>query len=291
MDTIIPRGSGVVPVATEVSNSFRPLTERVLIAMPWYKSTNPATALCVAQLADKRRVGLMQNSGDAFVAHCRNSIIREFLKTDYKWMLWIDDDMIVPCGLPKLFRGYTGWHKYPDPFANFNTIDRLLSHNKTIVGALYFGRGPGGPPVYAEGMSYPEEARYARTAPLDLIKETNWIGFGCVLTHRSVFEDITKRYPHLENHWTTSSEHNLVDAVDKIMRVLEEGTFTGEKALRAYEMLSTAQKQAQAISNLGVGEDVILCRRARECGHRVFVDMGLVAGHVGTKVYPENFCI
>jgi hypothetical protein len=288
---ILDRGTGIVPVPTAVSNSFRPLTAKVLIAMPWYKSVSPMTALCVAQLADKRRVGLMQNSGDAFVAHTRNALVREFLKSTYEWMLSIDDDMVVPCGVPNWFRAYTGWHKLPDPFASFNAIDRLLSHNKTVVGGLYFGRAPGGPPVYAEGMSIKSEAEYARKAPYDLIKPTNWVGAGCLLTHRTVFEDIVKKYPRLDQHWYTSSEHTLVESVERTVRMLEDGPMTGEKALRAYEMLSAAEKQMRAISNLGVGEDVILCRRARESGHPVYIDMGLVCGHVGHKVYPENFCI
>lgn len=290
MDTL-DRGTGIVPVPTAVSNSFRPLTSRVLVIMPWYKAVTPMTSLCVAQLADKRRVGLMQNSGDAFVAHTRNACIREFLKTDYEYSLWIDDDMVVPCGIPKWFRAHTGWSKFPDPFASFNAIDRLLSHNKSIVGGLYFGRAPGGPPVYAEGMSFKPEAEYARKAPYDLIKPTNWVGFGCVLIHRSVFEDIVKRYPRLDQHWCTSSEHTLVESVERTIRMLENGPMTGEKALCAYEMLSAAEKQMRAISNLGVGEDVILCRRARESGHQVYIDMGLVCGHVGHKVYPENFCV
>ncbi len=290
----LDRGFGVPPEPIPASDSFRPLTKKVLLILPSYKTVSPLTAICVAQLSDRRRVALMQNFDDAFVAHTRNNCANEFLKTDYEYALWIDDDMVVPCGAANWFKSYCGWPKFPDKFAGLNAIDRLLSHNKKIVGALYFGRRPGGPPVYAEGMGGGKEAEYARTAPHDLVKPTNWIGFGCTLTHRSVFEDIEKKFPDLarrgkSGNWFTSSEHTLVYDLGQVRKMLSEGPMTGEKALKAYEMLEGAEKRRQAISGLGTGEDVIFCRRARECGHTVYVDLGLVCGHVGHRVYPENF--
>lgn len=283
------RGFGVSPVPVHTSDNFRPLTKKVLLILPSYKTVSPLTTICIATLADRRRVALMQNFDDAFVAHTRNNCAREFLKTEYEYALWIDDDMVVPCGKAGWFKSYCGWPKYPDTFASMNAIDRLLSHQKTIVGGLYFGRRPGGPPVYAEGMSTPTEAEFARKGPVDLIKPTAWIGFGCVLTHRSAFEDIVKKYPKLNGHWFTSSEHQLVDDVARVQEMLSDGPMTGEKALKAYEMLETARVRTEKVSCLGTGEDVIFCRRAREAGHQVFVDMGLICGHVGHKVYPENF--
>lgn len=285
----LDRGFGVTPVPIETSDSFRPLTKKVLLILPSYKTVCPMTSICVAQLADKRRVALMQNFDDAFVAHTRNNCAREFLKTDYEYALWLDDDMIVPCGRSKWFKSYCGWPNFPEKFASLNAIDRLLSHGKTVVGGLYFGRRPGGPPVYAEGMSDKKEAEYARTAPIDLIKPTNWIGFGCTMTHRSVFHDIVKKYSRLDGHWFTSSEHGLLSDIDAVREMLSQGPMTGEKALKAHEMIEGAVTRAQKVSCLGVGEDVIFCRRAREAGHQIFVDMGLVCGHVGHRVYPENF--
>lgn len=282
------RGFGVTPIPMPTSDSFRPLTNKVLLILPSYKSVSPMTTVCVAQLSDRRRVALMQNFDDAFVAHTRNNCAREFLRSSYEWALWMDDDMIVPCGQPGWFKAYCGWPKFPDKFASMNAIDRLLSHQKTVVGGLYFGRRPGAGPVYAEGMSIKSEADYARSGPHDLIKPTNWIGFGCTLTHRSVFDDIVKRYSSLNGQWFTSSEHRLMDDVSKTLKMLGEGPMTGEKALKAYEMLDAAKTHADKVCSLGVGEDVIFCRRARESGHQVYVDMGLVCGHVGHRVYPDN---
>lgn len=282
------RGIGTTPTAIPASDSFRPLTQKVLLILPSYKSVSPLTTVCIAHLSDRRRVGLMANWDDAFVAHTRNNCAREALKTQFDWYLWMDDDMVVPCGHAPWFKAYCGWPKFPDKFAGFNAIDRLLSHQKTVVGGLYFGRRPGAGPVYAEGMSIKSDADYARTAPHDLIKPTNWVGFGCTLTHRSVFEDIVKKYPALNGHWFTSSEHKLLDDVEATVKMLGEGPMDGEKALKALQMLENARTHATKVSNMGVGEDVIFCRRAREAGHQIYVDMGLVCGHVGHRVYPDN---
>lgn len=278
----------MVPSPLFPSNSFRPLTEKVLIAFPCYKSLSPLTAACLARVSDPRRVALMTNFDDAFVAHTRNNLAKAFLQTGFEYCLWIDDDVIFPCGHAHWFKSHCGWPKFPDKFAGFNAIDRLLSHQKTVVGGLYFGRRPGAGPVYAEGMSIKSEADYARTSPHDLAKVTNWIGFGCTLTHRSVFDDIVKKYPALNGHWFTSSEHRLLNDVEATIRMLGDGPMDGEKALKAYQMLENAHAHATKVSNMGVGEDVIFCRRAREAGHQIYVDMGLVCGHVGHRVYPDN---
>lgn len=283
------RGSGVPLIPLERSDNFRPVSKKVLIITPTYKSFSPMTALCIAQLADRRRTALMQNHGDAFVAHMRNSCAAEFLKTDYEYALWVDDDIIVPCGRPKWFKMHCGWSKFPDEFAKLNTIDRLLSHGKTLVGALYFGRHTNASAIFAEGMKVGGSGYdLARACPRDEIRPTAWVGFGCVLTHRSVFEGITKRFPALKDNWFSSSEHHLMDDVDKTREMLSNGPMTGEKAFRAFEMLEAASKRARTISGLGAGEDVMLCRRARESGHECFVDLGLVCGHVGHRVYPDN---
>lgn len=288
MNDPLDRGLGLVSVPLPAPTAFRPLTEKVLLILPSYKSVSPMTAVCIARLADSRRAALMTNWDDAFVAHTRNNCAREFLKSDFTWALWVDDDTVIPCGNASWFKAHCSWPKFPDKFAGLNAIDRLLSHQKTFVGGLYFGRRPGAGPVFAEGMSIKSEADYARTGPHDLVKPTNWIGFGCCLTHRSVFEDIVKRYSALNGQWFTSSEHRLVDDVSKTLQMLGDGPMTGEKAMKAYEMLDAAKRHVDKVSSLGVGEDVIFCRRAREAGHQVYVDMGLIVGHVGHAVYPND---
>lgn len=259
-----------------------------MLVCPWLKHVHPITSFCVAQLADKRRTSSMLNFGDSFVAHSRNSCADHFLKSDLEWMLTIDDDMLVPFGNAAWFNAYLGYD-LPKPFCDFNAIDRLLSHGKTLVGALYFGRWKKGLPVYNEGRA--EEA-YARSAPHDVCKPTRWVGTGCLLVHRSVYEDIERKFPRLGRgpdgkggQWFSTSEHNLLDSVARTHKFLAAGPMTGEKALKAYEMLEGAMNDAKRKSSLGMGEDAQFCIRALEAGHQPHVDMGLVCGHIGHHVF------
>lgn len=278
------------PIYVPASPLVRPLDKKVVIALPWYKSVSPLTAFCVSQLADKRRTDMLMSYGDAFIAHTRNNIADAFLATDAEWLLQIDDDMVVPFGNGNWFQAQTGLN-VPEPFASFNAIDRLLSHGKTVVGALYWGRWAGAGAVYGEGHIQSEKTML-KSAPKDLCKPTRWVGTGCLLTHRNVYLDIEAKFPKLargadgkHGQWYSSSEHSLLDSVNRVHQMLSEGPMTGEKAMKAYEMLDGALLEAKAFSSLAMGEDVQFCVRARQAGHQPFVDLGLVCGHVGSKTY------
>lgn len=281
------------PVATRILDTVQVLSKKVMLVFPWYKTSNPLTAFSVMQLSDKRRTASMICHGDAFVAHTRNTCADVFLQSSLDYMLTIDDDMVVPFGNGGWFRQNTGWANYPDPFASFNALDRLVSHGKTLVGALYFGRQQGySRPVFNEGASNKVAEADARNVPRDELKPTKWVGTGCMLIHRSVFEDIEKKFPNLARgankkggQWFTSSEHTAIDWLRRCETFLSQGPMDGEKAYQAHSMVVRALGEAKANSGLGMGEDVTFCTRAREAGHQPFVDFGLVAGHIGYHVY------
>lgn len=268
--------------------------KKVLVVMPWQKQVSPITAFCTAQIMDRRRTASMLHFGDAFVTHSRNSCADVFLASDLEWMLTIDDDMVVPFGHKEWFKQNTGF-AFPEPFMSFNALDRLMSHGKSLVGALYFGRHMSGPPVYAEG-AIPTEAAYARKGPYDLCKPTKWVGTGCMLIHRRVYEDIEKRFPRLardgagkHGQWFTSTEASLLQEVILIRDKLADGKLTPEKAYEAFRGLEEAIAHARADNGLGVGEDVSFCMRAKAAGHQPYVDMGLICGHLGVCAYgPRN---
>jgi hypothetical protein len=268
---------------------------RVFIGLPWMKQTNPVTAFSVAGLIDRRRTALSMVHGDAFVAHSRNKLATLFLDSGMDWMLSIDDDMIVPFGDANWFNAFTGF-ALPKEYAGLHAMNRLLSHGKTLVGALYFGRHKHGAPMYAEGANVPAEAAFARKAPHALLKPTRWVATGCMLTHRSVFEDIEKRFPRLARannrkggQWFSTSETEAMDLIEKTRALLADGPMTGEKCLKAYQLLETGHESARRNSSLGMGEDVQFCTRAMAAGHQPYVDMALVCGHIGTCAYgPAN---
>lgn len=295
MIEIADHTSGLPVMSVPAPKTIALFDKKIFCSLISMKQTHPATAFCFAQLLDKRRTASTLCFGDSFVAHSRNSIADAFLKTDCEYLFSLDDDTLVPFGFGAWYKAYTTWNWMPDEFASLNTLDRLMSHKKSVVGALYFGRHHFGPPVFSEGGN-PDMAKESRKAPADKILKTNWVGTGAILIHRQVFLDIEKRFPRLERdsegnkgQWFTSSEHGLMESLDRMRDMLSKGPMDGNKALKAYEMAEGMVAKARQSSGLGVGEDVIFCRRAREAGHEVFVDFGLVAGHVGYQCYgPRN---
>lgn len=289
----------VVPPSPPAPPKPGPRKPEILIALPWYKHTNPMTAFSVMGLIDRRRTAIVLNFGDAFVAHSRNAIGDAFLKSKHEWMLTIDDDMVIPFGNGKWFNSMTGM-KIPEPYASFNAIERLLSHGKTLVGGLYFGRWKLGAPMFGEGVKDQTLAQFCRRGPHDKLHPTRWVGTGCMLIHRTVFEDIEKTFPNLARkkeggtrggQWFTSSEHQLAADLDRALEKLAPtgGVLDTNAVLKACSELHQARARAKNQSALGQGEDVAFCVRAAQAGHQPHVDFGLICGHVGIETYgPAN---
>lgn len=280
---------GVTPAGVTPPESVIVYQRKVMVVLPWWKQVSPITSFCVAQLIDRRRTSSMLNFGDAFVAHSRNACVDAFLQSPCEWYLTIDDDMVIPFGNAEWFKAHTRFDDFPEDFLKFNAVDRLLSHKKSLVGALYFGRHPHGPPVYNEAGMIPQEAEYARRAPYDLIKPTRWVGTGCMLIHRQVFEDIEKKFPRLARgpgrrggNWFTSTEASLLEQIQTVRDRLQGAPLSGEKAYEALSGIEDALAKARAENSLGFGEDVSFCLRASAAGHQPYVDMGLVCGHLGS---------
>lgn len=243
---------------------------------------------------DRSRTASALHYGDAFVAHSRNACADLLLSSKLEWMLTIDDDMVVPFGNADWFRNMTRFN-FPDKFMGFNALDRLMSHGKSLVGALYFGRSWDAPPVYNEGASDKREAQYARSGPHDVCKPTRWVGTGCMLTHRSVFEDIEKRFPIIARvngkggHWYTSHEASIFQQVRVLKDKLSQGKLDGQSAYDALQAVTAMEQTAKLENTLGFGEDVTLCQRASVSGHQPHIDMGLICGHIGYTVFgPHN---
>ncbi len=264
---------------------------KVGLMFPWYKSTNPATSFSIMSILDRQKMQVFLQFGDAFIVHTRNKLAESFLRSDCEWALTVDDDMILPCGKADWFNSFTGFN-LPEKFAGMHTVNRLMSHGKTLVGALYYGRWAKGKPVYGE-CNDPNEERWARSGPHDMCKPTRWVGTGCMLIHRSVFLDIEKTFPHLardaegnRGNWFTSSEHDLKEASRSALEVLNDVGVTPEVRVReAARLIEESSHRAKVHSSLGMGEDVQFCIRAKQAGHQPHVDMGLVCGHMGNMIF------
>lgn len=258
---------------------------RVFVALPFYKSASPLTTFSLLAMADRSRMAFGLGFGDAFIAHSRNNLTTQFVNSSCDYMLMVDDDMILPFGDAKWFNNSTGLN-LPEEFAGMHTLNRLLSHGKTLVGALYFGRWRAGHPVFAEGKQMEQLLR--SRGPRNEVRPTRWVGTGVCLFHRSVFLDIEKQFPQLSREansgtgqWFTSSEHDLQKAVGAIV---DRGP--GQDPAAMIEELVRAQKLSTVHSSPGMGEDVQCCIRATQSGHQPHVDLGLWCGHVGNFCYP-----
>jgi hypothetical protein len=264
--------------------------KQVEILLPWYREVAPQVAFSVMRLMDKGRIGVRARWGDAAVWHVRNKLTDEFLRSGVEWSFWVDGDEILPVGDAKLHNALTGM-RLPDAFAGLHIIDRLLSHGKTLVGGVYWGRSPNSKPIYAEAMTSEKEDAYARKGPYDLIKPTAWVGFGAVLVHRSVFLDIEKRYPHLarkedgtEGNWFSPNEQDVRRNFDLFGDILKEQTDPTQKLAKLQAHYETAVRQSNRLP-VGAGEDVSFCQRAADCGHVTHIDMALYCGHLGDRCY------
>lgn len=270
------------------------MREKVCLLLPWYKEVHPLTAFSVMGLIDRDRTKITMRFGDAFVIHTRNKLVEDFLKTDCQWSLWIDSDGVLPFGNADWFRAYSGFD-LPDPYNGWNTIDRLLSHGKTMVSATYYGRWKHGRPIFAEAMNDPAFTDKIRK-PSDRILPTKWCGFGCVLVHRSVYLDMEKRFPHLARNGKgegcnlfTPDGNDSRAAFNDLRGIFENQSLDPSvRLIQAQEFLNSTQKAMERAGGIGQGEDVAFAARALKSGHQPHVDLGLVVGHIGHWVFGPN---
>jgi len=221
----------------------------IFVGWPWYKSSNPVTAACQVAMAldfgrDKIRFDMA--IGDSKIEHARNRLAHKFLETDAKWMMMIDDD-IIPCiGRPAWFRYWVqAARNLADLPLQRHVLHRLIGAGKTLVGASYFGRQEGGA-LMASDQSLAPRARVYE----DKVVELDWVGTGCILIHRKVFEDIRAKFGEELKLSVNDYEYDYFRPFDSAH-----------------------------------GEDVSFCKRAKQAGHQPHLDLGLPVFHVGYKTY------
>jgi len=256
---------------------------QVAVCLPVYREFHPLAMFALLALFDRNKMRCFMQCGDAFVAHSRNALTAQFLDSEAEWSFWMDSDIIPPIGNAGWFNRTSGF-ALGDKFAGIHTINRLLSHNKSLIGGVYYGRAPGGgKPLYSEAFHDPGEEKWIRSGPHDKVKPTKWVAAGCTLIHRKVFEDIVTKFPHLKGQWWSSSEHDTVLKTSEALQALDGGNTAA-----AIEALKAGKAASDRNSKLGMGEDVQLCVRAAQVGHQPHVDCAILAAHVGGAVYGTS---
>ena len=279
--------------------------KKVMLMLPWYKTTHPLTSFCLLALLDKAKMGAAMEFGDALVAHARNKLLDTLVSSGIEYGFFADDDMIFPCGNAGWFNNYTGM-ALPEAFAGKHTLEQLMSRNKTLVSGLYFQRKEKGRAVYLEALMPTEagesENRFALSAPVDLCKEVTWAGTGCMLIHRSVPLEMREKMPWLAPQTAGESWHYFSSASDALIKHLPSLEARLSDALTAFSsdgngenlekeargvqsLLKTAIFSATKADRLNDGEDAVFGRRAASLGHKTFVDFSIVCGHIGGKIF------
>jgi hypothetical protein len=220
----------------------------VFVGFPCYKTTNPVTAFAMIAMAldfGRDKIRFDMSIGDAMIYHSRNVLAQKFLETDAKYLLMIDDD-IIPCiGRPAWMRStVAAARNIAEQPLQRHVIHRLVGSGKTLIGGAYFGRQEGAP-LMCSNRDLASQAREYR----DFYHPVDWVGTGCILIHRKVFEDIEQKFPELN----PEKEGEPFDYFHPIKSTM--------------------------------GEDVSFCHRAKIAGHQPFIDLGTPVFHVGYKTY------
>jgi hypothetical protein len=232
---------------------------KLIVAMPVHRTIEASTVhMLMANYSkfDKGKIGFTITQGVTLLEDARNSLVDRFLKSDAERIVFIDDDILAPCGSAAIFNGYYGVD-IPEKFASRVLLNELWNADKDIVGGLYFGRNSRGVAQYSEAFQSKEEDKRAHSLEFDGLQETKWVGTGAMMVKREVFIKIREMAPEL---WPTTVPRQPN---------MPHGWFNR--------------------LNADTGEDVSLCARARECGFKVYVHKGAVCGHTGPMIFgPHN---
>lgn len=239
-------------------------SRRVMMLTPLNQPVNPWVHFAhMAQLRTQPWVGYYQET-DTIIQVARNKCAHAFLASEAEWSFWVDGDIVPSAGDPSLFydirRLGVEQRRIPVDFLKTKTLERLLKHGKTIVGAVYQQRRKRGlicsPADLRPNPTIDEKdaiAALRANGPRDHLLQVDWCATGCLLVHRSVYEDIKKQRPDLAPR--------------------QEGApwnFFGHEV------------------GLG-GEDAAFGVLAKKAGHQSYLDLGTWVAHVGNHAYMPEF--
>lgn len=213
-------------------------------------------------------IGLLSNdfevtiitSGTMATDHNRNKIVAKFLETDAEWLFWVDADTIVPRG----------------------AVNRLLAMGKTLASGLYYGKNDPHPPI-----AYVK----ANNAFVPLSNTRNWergeiiavdaSGMGCMLTHRSVFEDIKNQHTVLQRNGggLLLVHNNDIEGAFEQLHPHDGKVYKGQYRQRVAKPTIVSDFPFFALE-FGRTEDMWFFDHAARCGHKVWLDTSVECGHL-----------
>jgi len=226
---------------------------KLLILMPCNGSPERDTMRSIMRMYDPKD---MDFETIAFnnLSVVRNQLAAIWLARGHEWAFWADADSVFPCGNAAWFKQVCDLPAMPDIFAGVHTIFRLLVHKKSFVSVSYVARRKGGVPQFSGGES---QRVSLKRGPRDELLPVDWCGFGGVLMNIKVLKDII----------ATQGEEITV-----------KSDFLRQRFGYNYHFFSPTNPETP-------GDDLPLCKRAIQAGHRPHVDLAIAAGHVGSKIF------
>lgn len=228
---------------------------KLAILVPLASSPAPKTMDCLMKLYDRKEMGYQRLSFNC-ISVSRNALAAWALRGGFEYFYWHDGDSVVPCGDGAWFKDAAGLPQMPDAFANLHTIYRLIYHRKTIASCCYVSRRNDASPQF-EGGDTNEMRALVKRGPQNKIIERQWSGFGGMLTHRSVFEDIIR-------------------VMGDEIRMKPDGV--GGRFGYEYAFFDPFNREVP-------GDDIPFLKRAERCGHKCFVDLAVQAAHIGDRAF------
>jgi len=229
--------------------------KKLVILMPLNGPPVPEVLDAFSRLYDPKEMDFRRVAFNN-LSVARNALAGQFLRGPWEYAIWWDGDTIPPYGDAAAFKKLCETPNMPDVFAGVHSIYRMLVHKRPFVSAVYIGRRKGAPPQFGGGEF--ETTKYeVKRGPRDELRAADWSGFGFVLTHRKIFEDIIK----------TQGDEIRVKNEDLRSRFGYDYAF---------------------FTPTGVdipGDDIPFCTRAAKAGHQVQLDMSVFAAHIGNHAY------
>jgi hypothetical protein len=201
------------PPDPEISFDFEPIpvpssngatkTGTIAFCCPTDRDFPPAIFEALSVLVRNHQMPIILKS-ETLLIRGRNMIVERFLRTRAEWSFWVDSDVLVPFGNAEWFRDKSKiTNLRPDQYA-FDGVTRLMNHRQDFVGAVYAARTEGSQLVIQPDLEPRNEndkklANLIRKNEAYGLKEVGWLGFGCVLIHRRVFEAVSRNDPEIRS--------------------------------------------------------------------------------------------
>jgi glycosyltransferase involved in cell wall biosynthesis len=141
----------------------------VLVAILTREMVTTKWALNFRKLMLPDSSDVIQISGMPF-DHARNHACLHALQLNYKWLLFIDDDVLIPK----------------------DTYRRLVAHNKPVISGIYYRRVPPLAPVMLTDSDF--GPRYIEKYPSNSLIKADLVGAGCLLISNEILRRLGKNW-------------------------------------------------------------------------------------------------